>query len=44
MRRINRPVVLLNLLLPQRQIGDEGYVEVLFDHGFFNNRYSVSSG
>ena len=37
----DRPVVLLDLLLPQRQIGDERYIEVFFDHDFFNNRYSV---
>jgi len=28
----NRPVVLLNLLLLQRQSADEGYVKVAFDH------------
>ena len=27
------PVVLLDLLLPQRQIGDERYVETFFDYG-----------
>ena len=35
MHRDDRPAVLLNLLLPQRQIGDERYVEVFFNHGFF---------
>jgi hypothetical protein len=44
MDRDDRPVVLLNLLLPQGQIGDEGDVEVFFYHDFFNSRYSVFSG
>jgi hypothetical protein len=32
MYRDDRPVVLLDLFFPQRQIGDEGYVEVFFDY------------
>jgi hypothetical protein len=33
----NWPVVLLDLLFPQRQLGNEGYIEVTFNHWVFSS-------
>jgi hypothetical protein len=36
----NRPVVLLDLLFPQRQVGNEGHIEVTFNHRVFSSDLS----
>ena len=43
MHRDDRPVVLLDLFLPQRQIGNERYVEVFFNHHWTTLGFGLNS-